>query len=122
SMPRATCRCGHTLNLPDDRSDRVVCPKCGARARIRFLQPEDVTTTPDGYIRFFCPCGRRLKVSAQDTPPQGRCPYCGRVLPVPADSTGARPPGHPDATTAELSPSERAALDRWIERHGAAPA
>lgn len=118
-MPRATCRCGQSLSLPADGSDRVVCPKCGAKVRIRVRRDEETT---DGYIRFFCPCGRRLKVAAEGAPTHGKCPDCGRVVPVPARSTSEKPPGHPEADTVDLGPEQLAALQRWAQGHGVSPA
>lgn len=112
-MSRASCRCGHVLSLPDDGSERIVCPACGARVRVR-RKPG----VADGFLRFYCPCGRRLKVSAQRPPTHGKCPDCGRVVPVPR--TGAAAPTHPEADTADLSPEDVAALKSWTERHQAA--
>jgi hypothetical protein len=114
-MPRATCRCGQVLNFPDEGSDRIVCPKCQARVRVRRRPAPS-----DGFLRFFCPCGRRLKVSAADPPSHGKCPDCGRIVPVPRSSgPGSRPPGHPEADTTDLSPEDLAALDAWSRRHAA---
>lgn len=86
-MPRVTCRCGEKLNAQPGGPDRIDCPKCGAKIRLRR------STTPlpggeagDGFLRFLCPCGRRLKVSAIDRPVAGKCPDCGRVVPVPTSA------------------------------------
>ena len=117
-MPRATCRCGHALTVPEDTSERVVCPSCGARVRIRH-KVAAAEAPADGYLRFFCPCGRRLKVDAADPPPTGKCPDCGRIVPVPSSSFGARQPGHPEAVTQELAAVDRAALERWVVSHRA---
>ncbi len=115
-MPRATCRCGQPLSVPTDGSDRVVCPKCGARVRIRLKRDE---ASPDGFLRFFCPCGRRLKVSAVDPPLHGKCPDCGRIVPVPEKTAMAgRPPGGPQSDTVDLGPDELAVLERWASGHG----
>lgn len=116
-MPRATCRCGQLLNLPDDGSDRLVCPKCGARVRIR-LRRDDAVQSDDGFIRFFCSCGRRLKVPANEPPTHGKCPDCGRVVPVPATSTNDKPPGHHDADTVNLDSTQLAGLKDWASNHG----
>ena len=119
-MPRATCRCGQALAVPADPSERVVCPRCGARVRIRVKPVVPAAGIPnDGYIRFFCPCGRRLKVDATAPPPSGKCPDCGRIVPVPASSlVGAtRPSGHPESPTEELSAVDRASLERWSGEH-----
>lgn len=117
-MPRATCRCGQELNVPGSGNERVVCPKCGARVRVRWGRARSIPA--DGYLRFFCPCGRRLKVSAEAPPKFGKCPDCGRVVPVPpVESAGkhAHPPGHPESLTEELSAADTAMLDEWAQRH-----
>lgn len=114
-MPRATCRCGHALPVPADPAERVICPGCGARVRIRH-KPDEVPA--DGFLRFFCPCGRRLKVDAAAPPPTGKCPDCGRVVPVPAASRASvKPSGHPEAATEELPAVDKATLDRWATDH-----
>jgi hypothetical protein len=123
AMARANCRCGQPLNVPENGSERVVCPSCGAKVRVRKSKPK-ATAAPvveDGYIRFFCPCGRRLKVNAADPPPSGRCPDCGTVVPVPDQAANgtppALPPGHPETPTAELAAADLATLERWTRDH-----
>jgi DNA-directed RNA polymerase subunit M/transcription elongation factor TFIIS len=110
-MPRVSCRCGEVLKLEPNGPDRIVCPKCGAKIRVR-RSPKlgDV----DGFIRFACPCGRRLKVRAADGATTGKCPDCGRIVPVPSasDSIG---PMDPEAATQELSIEEIARLDQWAQ-------
>jgi len=123
-MPRATCRCGQALPVPKDPSERVVCPKCGSRVRVRFPSPSasDVTemASPDGYIRFLCPCGRRLKVDSENPPSHGRCPDCGNIVPVPRSIDARdRMTGHPEAPTEEMSAEDQAALERWVADHQA---
>src|SRR3712207_6120734 len=108
-MTRATCRCGEILNVPEG-AERVVCPKCKARVRVRRGASAGAD---DRVIRFACPCGRRLKVSAQDPPPHGKCPECGRVVPVPASSVLADPEGR----TEELSSADMRKLDEWARSH-----
>ena len=82
----------------------------------------------DGYVRFNCPCGRRLKVRAEGRPEAGKCPDCGRVVPVPESawaeteappgkanpgrSTGARP----DARTADMDAVDLKRLEQWASR------
>lgn len=122
-MHRAICRCGQELATPADPTERVVCPKCGARVRIRVHAhirsgAKAESPTADGYIRFFCPCGRRLKVDGVTPPPSGKCPDCGRIVPVPATSlASSRPSGHPEAPTEDLAPVDLARLDRWAAAH-----
>jgi hypothetical protein len=118
-MPRVNCRCGEVLNVTPDGPERIVCPKCGAKIRVRRApKVGDV----DGFIRFACPCGRRLKVRAADGAEAGKCPDCGKIVPVPksSDSLG---PSDPEAATQELSAEDVARLDRWAkERAGGPPA
>ncbi len=116
-MPQAICRCGHRLTLSENTDQRVTCPGCGARVRVR-VSAQPPAPVKDGFIRFYCECGRRLKVSARNRPTQGQCPDCGRVVPIPeADPEGSLPPGHPETPTAELSVLERETLNRWVQSH-----
>ena len=121
-MPRATCRCGHVLSIPADGPDRVTCPKCSARVRVRRASGQGVSA--DGFLRFPCPCGRRLKVragaiSGEPAQQAGQCPDCGRVVPVPSPSSSGVLPkaaGH-ETPTEDLGPEDVAALDRWAQTH-----
>lgn len=122
-MPRAICRCGHQLPIPAGPDDKVVCPNCGARVRVRRKLAKvaaGADEAGDGYIRFFCPCGRRLKVDASAPPPNGKCPDCGTIVPVPTASQAAvLPPGHPESPTDEIPTTDRDAIERWAESHRA---
>jgi hypothetical protein len=115
-MPQALCRCGHPLTLPSNPNERVVCANCGARVRVRVHSADQPPA--DGYIRFFCECGRRLKVPARNRPTHGQCPDCGRIVPIPelGDATSL-PPGHPETPTAELAPADREVLEQWSKEH-----
>jgi hypothetical protein len=121
-MPRAICRCGENLIVPGEGSGRIVCPKCGARVKIRTSAATARAVSSDGFIRFFCPCGRRLKVSAESPPEHGKCPDCSRIVPVPAPEHHI---GHPEAPTEELNTADRERLERWSREHsnkrGASP-
>jgi predicted RNA-binding Zn-ribbon protein involved in translation (DUF1610 family) len=112
-MPKATCRCGHTLSVPVGGPERIVCPKCSAKIRVR--------RAGDGYVRFSCPCGQRLKVRAvegEGLPQAGKCPECGRVVPVPSSSSNPNLPStHPEARTAELDEADVAMLETWSRGH-----
>lgn len=124
-MARVSCRCGEKLKVLPDSPDRIECPQCGARIRLRRPGLKDADDDSDGYVRFLCPCGRRLKVPAADRPVAGRCPDCGRVVPVPAKLKPAtdskRPRGlgqaDPDTRTAELDVNDLAQLDQWAARY-----
>ena len=133
-MSRVTCRCGEVISVRSGAGpERVDCPKCGARIRLRRpsaseSEPEaDMTggssESADGYVRFYCPCGRRLKVRASGGPRAGKCPDCGRLVPVPGSgfdaAAGGRPGGRvdPDARTEDLDPRDIARLQEWTERH-----
>jgi len=125
-MPRVTCRCGEKLNIPPDAPERIDCPKCGARIRLRrSTPPQGKDETGDGFLRFLCPCGRRLKVPAVDRPMAGKCPDCGRVVPVPtseqavSNATPAKKTGlsDPEARTEELDANDLAQLEKWAARH-----
>jgi len=118
-MPRATCRCGQALIVPDDGTDRIVCPECGAKVRVRLpAAREPAASVEGGFLRFDCPCGRRLKVKAEggpSRPSHGKCPDCGRVVPVPA--TGLPGRDDPESPTEEISAADVAMLDEWTRRH-----
>jgi predicted RNA-binding Zn-ribbon protein involved in translation (DUF1610 family) len=133
-MSRVTCRCGETISVKSsDGPERVDCPKCGARIRLRrkssqsALAPaspltEGASESDDGYIRFYCPCGRRLKVRAEGGRREGKCPDCGRLVPVPGSvgtGAGGRSGGRvdPDARTADLDAYDIARLEEWSQRH-----
>ncbi|MFO0889605.1 MAG: hypothetical protein U0790_10760 [Isosphaeraceae bacterium] len=128
-MARVVCRCGETLTVTSSDPDRVVCPRCGAKIRVRrSARAGPKLTAGDGYIRFPCPCGRRLKIREQDRAEAGRCPDCGRVVPVPdtaardfpppadAETPGPAGSADPGARTAELDAADLDRLERWARR------
>ena len=124
-MPRVTCRCGEKLKVPPDGAEHMDCSHCGARIRLRRPAPKQNDATGDGFIRFLCPCGRRLKVSAETRPKAGKCPDCGRVVPVPTSalgvlksSTGKKPgESDPERRTEDLDAADLAELEKWSARH-----
>jgi hypothetical protein len=120
-MPRVTCRCGEKLKVPTESVDHLYCARCGARVRVRNMMPEGTPSSGDGFIRFVCPCGRRLKVSADERPTAGRCPDCGRVVPVPTSKFGTINPApaksDSEARTEDLDASDLAELKKWSERY-----
>jgi len=129
-MPRVTCRCGEKLNVGPNGPERIECPKCGAKIRLRRqAPPPPAGETSDGFLRFLCPCGRRLKVPAADRPVAGKCPDCGRVVPVPtaaqsnlaADALKQVSQSDTEARTEELDDDDRAHLEEWSLRYAANP-
>ena len=126
-MARATCRCGQPLEMPREGADHVICPSCDSRVRIirKPKPPEPLNFTRpelgenDGYIRFACPCGRRLKVSAIERPTHGKCPDCGTIVPVPAQGLGISSAGATESPTEEMSAADMALLDAWAKGHAA---
>ncbi len=129
-MPLVTCRCGEKLKVGPDGPERIECPKCGAKIRLRRqAPPPPAGEAGDGFLRFLCPCGRRLKVPAADRPVAGKCPDCGRVVPVPT-SAQTNPAADPlkqvsqsdtEARTEELDDVDLAQLEEWSLRYVANP-
>lgn len=121
-MARATCRCGQVLTFPDDGPDRVVCPKCSSRIRVRKAAPP---AEEPGFLRFHCSCGRRLKVrDAKPRPVAGKCPACGQVVPVPetlassaAEAREAVSAGC-ESPTQELTAADTARIQSWAAGFG----
>jgi hypothetical protein len=127
-MPRVTCRCGEKLTVQISSPERINCPKCGAKIRLRRATSQLPEGEPsDGFLRFLCPCGRRLKVSAIDRPVAGKCPDCGRVVPVPTSAqahvTVPRFSTNTDteARTEELDATDLAVLKEWTAHHADDP-
>jgi hypothetical protein len=124
-MASVTCRCGEKIKVQGSSPERIECPKCGARIRLRRtdVQAGKLDASDDGFYRFYCPCGRRLKVPAIDRPEAGKCPDCGRVVPVPESvhaasvSVSSTLPADPEARTEEMNAEELARLERWAARH-----
>jgi hypothetical protein len=128
-MARVTCRCGEVLNVKSGGPERIDCPRCGARIRLRRRRSSSsgslggVSETDDGYIRFHCPCGRRLKVLAADRPEAGKCPDCKRVVPVPESAWSTSTPAaslgrsDPAARTEDMDAEDLARLEEWSARH-----
>ncbi len=118
-MSQVTCRCGETITVDSSEGpDRVDCPKCGARIRLRRkVDAGTAENTGDGYVRFPCPCGRRLKVRASGGQKAGKCPDCGRMVPVPGASAVGGGRLDFDSRTADLDPADIARLREWTERH-----
>jgi DNA-directed RNA polymerase subunit M/transcription elongation factor TFIIS len=130
-MSRVTCRCGEVIDVTSKAGlERVDCPQCGAKIRLRRSSKPSASSligggseSADGFIRFYCPCGRRLKVRKSGGQQVGKCPDCGRQVPVPAESgalsTVARSNTRvdSDARTEELDAEDLAQLQEWSMRH-----
>src|SRR5258708_37858434 len=117
-MPRITCRCGQKLSIPIDGPERVICPRCSSRIRVRR---DPARFGPgDGFVRFVCTCGRRLKVREEHITAVPdltvRCPECDQIVPVPVSSSSSSivkmqaPSSNPEIPTKELSADELAVL------------
>lgn len=118
-MPGATCRCGQRLEIPAGGAEHVFCPRCSAKVRlVRKRRSPGASSSGiaagDDFIRFHCPCGRRLKVSAIDRPSHGKCPDCGRVVPVPS---GGMAGAGSESPTEELEAADLAMLEAWTKSH-----
>lgn len=120
-MAKVKCRCGNEVLFepaPGVDTVKVLCHRCGSRIRVRLgsdFKSIEASKENDGFVRFFCPCGRRLKVAAKSPmPSHGRCPDCGRTVPVPA--TEIRKNADPaESPTCELTPEETAQFKEWRE-------
>lgn len=125
-MPRVTCRCGEKIKVPAESLEHMDCPRCGTKIRLRRAKSKGTTDGKDGFIRFLCPCGRRLKVSAIERPKAGRCPDCGRVVPVPTSALGTMTDpdqrNNAEARTADMDAADVAELEKWSARHLASSA
>ena len=128
-MARVTCRCGETLKVSSSDPDRVNCPRCGAKIRVRRSpsQRPGASALEDGYVRFHCVCGRRLKVRSAERPEAGKCPDCGRIVPVPESAwpvsggssavLNASVKTPPNTRTADMDAVDLERLERWASRH-----
>jgi hypothetical protein len=117
------CRCGEKLKLPTECLEHINCPRCSARIRVRCELPKGNAADEDGFIRFLCPCGRRLKVPAEESPKVGRCPDCRRVVPVPTSTFGTlnltSGKNDVETRTQDLDANDLAELKRWSDRYWA---
>jgi hypothetical protein len=133
-MADITCRCGETLKVSSSDPERVTCPHCGAKIRVRRSpkKQEGLSPADDGFVRFKCPCGRRLKVRVEQQPEAGKCPDCGRIVPVPESAQRAirataqragvdDQNGGTDAGmhTVDMDVADLEHLDQWSRRHQA---
>jgi DNA-directed RNA polymerase subunit RPC12/RpoP len=93
---RTACACGTSIKVARQYVGRAVrCPHCGRGVVIppqsdAFGAPLPPTATrhapaaaQDGFIRFVCPCGKKLKMPAHYAGRSGKCPQCGAQLRIP---------------------------------------
>ncbi len=122
-MGQAICRCGQPLDVPPGAVTHLTCPTCSAKVRIvrksastngEAQSGQRPGSSGDGFVRFLCPCGRKLRVSLLDRPTHGKCPECGKVVPVPADAASYVSPESP---TAEMPAVDQARLEAWTKTH-----
>ena len=119
-MGQAICRCGQPLDVPPGAVTHLTCPSCSAKVRIvrkgaaEGKSGQRPGSSGDGFVRFLCPCGRKLRVSLLDRPTHGKCPGCGKVVPVPADAASYVSPESP---TAEMPAADQARLAAWTKTH-----
>ncbi len=120
-MGAAVCRCGQPLEIPAGGEGHITCPNCSAKVRIvrkpRSGPANPVADPGDGFVRFPCPCGRKLKVSLADRPSHGKCPDCGNIVPVPAGSYATALTAQSETPTGELAAADLATLDAWTREH-----
>jgi ribosomal protein L40E len=130
-MAQVICRCGETLRVPFRNLEHLVCSRCGAKVRLRrkAVVRNGSAAPTDGYIRFPCPCGRRLKVRSDERLEVGRCPDCGRVVAVPLSDydelTGFRGTAsqslagssESETRTTELDRTDLERLAQWSDTH-----
>jgi hypothetical protein len=131
-MALVTCRCGEILTVTASDPDRIVCPRCEAKIRIRRSQKSPGSDLPppvgSEFIRFYCPCGRRLKVRASEKTDAGKCPDCGRIVPIPeaarraaaGDARAGSPADAAEVRTAELDAADLERLEQWSRKHAEA--
>ncbi|MBN1505386.1 MAG: rhomboid family intramembrane serine protease [Sedimentisphaerales bacterium] len=91
NLMRATCSCGRAVTVSRQYAGKVVqCPVCKGK----IVVPESIEPTRsaarlaalggnDGYIRFACPCGKRIKMPARYAGRWGKCPQCGSRVRIP---------------------------------------
>ncbi len=131
-MARVICRCGETLEVSSGNPEHLTCLQCGAKIRVR-RSPKNKTATAssgDGFVRFYCPCGRRLKIRIQEQSEAGKCPDCGRIVPVPesarlatdktskqAQDRGQRGRPLSGMRTVDMDAADFERLEQWSRHH-----
>jgi ribosomal protein S27E len=89
---RVACLCGAYLIIGAERAGgEVTCPQCGNTLSVPDAPEPDESQVPepgeDGYIRYYCVCGKALKNRADLVGSWVRCPLCETVMRVPQFST-----------------------------------
>jgi hypothetical protein len=62
-----------------------------------------------------------LKVKNDGLAKAGKCPDCGKIVPVPTTST-LGPLSDPESPTEEMTEADKAVLERWAQAHLGEPA
>ena len=62
--------------------NKIVIPK--TKALDSSAQSDSAIAATDGFIRFNCVCGKKIKVPNSYAGKKGRCPKCREVLIIPA--------------------------------------
>ncbi len=87
----ATCSCGRTITVSRQYAGKVVrCPACKGKItvpdNIEPTHPEarlSALADNDGYVRFACSCGKRIKMPGRYAGRLGKCPQCGAKVRIP---------------------------------------
>jgi len=88
---RFMCSCGKRLKVPAAFVGKIArCPQCQKRLTIPGKRPAAPEAAPpqaqkpkEQFIRFVCPCGKRIKVPTKFAGKSGRCPRCQSQLKIP---------------------------------------
>jgi membrane associated rhomboid family serine protease len=77
------------IEFAEKMNSPQVAPAAGAMPRVidNFFNEEKMIIMddppPDEFIRFACPCGKKVKIPAKFAGKSGRCPACKRQIKIP---------------------------------------
>ncbi len=84
----ATCSCGKVIKASRQYGGKMVrCPACkGVVLMPESIRPADPAPAGahDGYIRFTCTCGQKIKMPGRYAGRRGKCPGCGAAIRIPS--------------------------------------
>lgn len=94
---RVRCSCRKEIEVSRQYAGKIVqCPRCRERVQVPREGAQRPLGTPGSasptaapkkgprlYIRFACPCGRKMKVPTRYAGRSGKCPQCGATVRVP---------------------------------------